>query len=193
MSELGIIKAYKKFSDSRMISMVLKFVHMLHATKLFIAITLILSLPSIGIASNWTEVRTLDGKFTTLFQHFEEGKWTLVMLWSSTCGICVREYPIMSEFHDKHKSTVAKVIGVSLDGYSNLESITQHIDEMPMSFKNLVGELSVVAFNYQSSTDEPLRGTPTYLMFNPEGQLVGHNPGPVKIEALEEFINRKSN
>ena len=61
---------------------------------------------------------------------------------------------------------------------------------MPMSFDNLIGELTVVAFNYEASTEEPLQGTPTYMMFNPQGQLVGHNPGPVKIEALEKFIQR---
>ena len=141
-------------------------------------------------ASNWTEVRTLEGKFATLSQHFEEGKWTLVMLWTSDCGICKREYPIMSEFHDKHKDTDAKVIGVSLDGYSQLEQIMRHINEMPITFDNLVGELMVVSFNYEASTEEPLRGTPTYMMFNPQGQLVGHNQGPVKIESLEKFIQR---
>ncbi|MEM7401232.1 MAG: TlpA disulfide reductase family protein [Pseudomonadota bacterium] len=157
---------------------------------LFISLTLILS-TSNSIASDWTEVRTLEGKFTTLSQHFEEDKWTLVMLWTTDCGICQREYPMISEFHDKHKDKNAKVIGVSLDGYSKLEKITKHIDEMPMTFDNLIGEITVVAFNYQNATEEPLRGTPTFLMFNPNGQLVGHNPGPVKPEALEQFINRK--
>ncbi len=157
-----------------------------------IASLLILLLFSYGaMASDWTEVRTLEGKFTTLSQHFEKDKWTLVMLWTTDCGICQREYPVISEFHDKHKDTKAKVIGVSLDGYSELDKITQHIDEMPMTFDNLIGEITVVAFNYQSATEEPLRGTPTFLMFNPDGHLVGHNPGPVKPEALEAFISRE--
>ena len=153
--------------------------------------TFLFIISSNAFSSDWTEVRTLEGKFTTLSQHFEKDKWTLVMLWTTDCGICQREYPIMSEFHDKHKDTVAKVLGVSLDGYSQLEKITQHIDEMPMTFDNLIGEVSVVAFNYESATEEPLRGTPTFLMFNPDGHLVGHNPGPVKPEALESFISRK--
>lgn len=154
-------------------------------------ISLLLLTSSFTNASDWTEVRTLEGKFTTLSQHFEKDKWTLVMLWTTDCGICQREYPAMSEFHDKHKDVDAKVIGVSLDGYSELDSITEHINEMPMTFDNLIGEITVVAFNYESATEEPLRGTPTFLMFNPQGQLVGHNPGPVKPEALENFISRK--
>jgi thiol-disulfide isomerase/thioredoxin len=142
-------------------------------------------------ASDWTEVRTLEGKFTTLSQYFEKDKWTLVMLWTTDCGVCQREYPEISKFHDKHKDIDAKVLGVSLDGYSHLEKIKKHINEMPMTFENLIGEVTVVAFNYETATEEPLRGTPTFLMFNPQGQLVGHNPGPVKPEALEKFISRK--
>lgn len=157
---------------------------------IYCTVFFLLTVVNVVHASNWVEVRTLDGKITTLSQHFEEGKWTLVMLWTTNCGICIKEYPTISEFHDKHKNTDAKVIGVSLDGYSQLDQITQHIDDMPMTFENLIGEVSVVSFNYQSSTEEPLRGTPTFMMFNPQGQLVGHNPGPVKIEALEKFISR---
>ena len=156
------------------------------------AIFLLSYVENVAHASNWIEVRTLDGKITTLSQHFEEGKWTLVMLWTTNCGICQREYPIISEFHDKHKNNDAKVLGVSLDGYSNLKQITAHINEMPMTFENLIGEISVVAFNYEASTEEPLRGTPTFMMFDPQGQLVGHNPGPVKVEALEKFIQRRN-
>ena len=161
---------------------------MISNKRLFLVTFALLISVNISHAANWLEVRTIDGKFTTLSQHFEEGKWTLVMLWTTNCGVCIREYPVMSKFHDKHKDTDAKVIGVSLDGYSQLDSITNHINEMPMTFDNLIGEIAVVAFNYEASTEESLLGTPTYMMFNPQGQLVGHNPGPVKLEALESFI-----
>lgn len=171
--------------NARIIPSVIRIKRIFHITTILFLLSV-----SGSHASNWTEVRTLDGKFTTLSQHFEEGKWTLVMLWTSNCGICTREYPVISEFHDKHKDIDAKVIGVSLDGYSQLDTITRHINEMPMTFDNLIGEITVVAFNYEASTEEPLRGTPTFMMFNPQGQLVGHNTGPVKIEALEKFIQR---
>lgn len=164
----------------------------MHKYKSFFAIILITYIFSSDTipAANWIEVQTLEGKFTTLSQQFEEGKWTLVMLWTSNCIICVREYPLMSEFHDKHKDIDAKVIGVSLDGYSQLEKIVDHIDEMPMTFDNFVGDITTIAYNYETSTEEPLQGTPTYMMFNPKGQFVGHNPGPVQIDALEKFIDR---
>ena len=126
------------------------------STFVFIFIALLSLIPAVH-ASNWIEVQTLDGKYTTLSQHFEEGKWTLVMLWTSNCGICVREYPVMSEFHDKHKDVDAKVIGVSLDGYSQLTKIKNHINDMPITFDNFIGDITTVAFNYQNSTEEPLQ------------------------------------
>lgn len=156
---------------------------------IFCAVSIVI--PSFISASSWTEVQTLDGKYTTLSQQFEKDKWTLVMFWTTDCGICKREYPAMSEFHKQHKDIDAKVIGVSLDGYSNIDEIKSHIDEMPIEFDNLVGDVSVIAFNYQTATEEAFRGTPTFLMFNPQGQLVAHNPGPVTIEILENFIKRK--
>ena len=59
---------------------------------------------------------------------------------------------------------------------------------MPITFDTLIGELNVVAFNYETSTEKPLQGTPTYLMFNPQGQLVKYSTGPARIESLERLI-----
>ena len=163
-----------------------------HISPLTTAIfVLALLIPNLISASSWTEVQTLEGKFTTLSEQFEQDKWTLVMFWTTDCSICRREYPAMSEFHNKYKDTKAKVVGVSLDGYSDIDEIKSHIDEMPITFDNLIGDISVIAFNYQAATEEAFRGTPTFLMFNPQGQLVAHNPGPVTVEILENFINRK--
>ena len=41
-------------------------------------------------------------------------------------------------------------------------------------------------------TEENLRGTPTYLLFSPVGELLGNNPGRLSVEAIESFIARKT-
>ena len=112
------------------------------------------------------------------------------MLWAADCNVCVREYPAISDFHTRHRDVDAKVIGISLDGYSQLDKIRRHIDEMPMTFDNLVGESIVVAFQYRAVTAKPLQGTPTYLFFNPQGQFAGHHVGPVNPEILELLIGQ---
>jgi len=34
-----------------------------------------------------------------------EGKWTLVMVWSTSCHICEIDKPLFSAFHEKHQDT----------------------------------------------------------------------------------------
>ena len=164
---------------------------MVNARRFFCFLICLLSLGvGAAYASGWTEVRTLEGKFTTFSEQFEAGKWTLVMLWKSDCSICIREYPAISDFHTRHSDSDAIVLGVSLDGYSQIEKIRQHIEEMPMTFESLVGESIVVAFQYNIATSKLLQGTPTYLVYDPKGQLATHHVGPLNTKALEEFINR---
>ena len=50
----------------------------------------------------------------------------------------------------------------------------------------------MVSLNYEVITEESFRGTPTFLLFTPEGELIGNMPGKLSINALESFIERKS-
>jgi peroxiredoxin len=149
---------------------------------------------SIGVsfAESGTEVKTLDGRTTTLPEHFDQGKWTLVMVWSTYCRICRTEYPGMSDFHDRHKDTDAKVLGISVDGYDQIEYVREYVKNSPMTFDSLIGEPITIASIYKAATEEPFTGTPTYLMFNPKGELVAHNPGQLRVEAIETYIRENA-
>lgn len=137
------------------------------------------------------DLRTLDGRRSSLDEYVGKGKWTLVMFWATDCGICKREMPVLSAFHDKHKGTKATVLGVAIDGMDKVDAIRASMRLHQASFPTLVGELGVVGINFELAAGEPLRGTPTFLMFNPSGELVGVNPGPVRPEAVEAFMARK--
>ena len=73
-----------------------------------------------------------------------------------------------------------------------LDAIKANMENHKTSFPSLVGNIAIVASYYQYLTEESLRGTPTYLLFNPEGELVGNNPGPLSVEAIEKFMARKT-
>jgi len=151
---------------------------------------------SLGIGASFaassTEVKTLDGQATTIPEHFDEGKWTLVMVWSTYCSICKEQYPTMSTFHDKHKNKDAKVLGISLDGYDQIDYVREYVKNSPMSFDSLIAEVSTISSIYEAATEESFTGTPTYMMFNPEGALVAHTPGQLTIEAIETYIRENS-
>lgn len=134
--------------------------------------------------------KQLNGQSKDLDAFVGKGKWTLVMFWATDCSICKRQKPVISAFHSKHKDTDAHVVGVAIDGYKNISAIKAYVAEHRPSFPTLVAELPVLAMNYQIATEEQFRGTPTYWLFNPEGELLGNNPGPLRIEAIENFIAR---
>lgn len=138
------------------------------------------------------ELHELDGKVVDLDDYRGNGKWLLVMLWSTSCHICEMQKPDISDFHSRHKDTDAEVLGIALDGMEGIEAVKKNMQEHKTSFPSLVGNIMIVASHYQGMTEESLRGTPTYLLFDPQGELVGNNPGPLRTEAIEAFMERKS-
>jgi thiol-disulfide isomerase/thioredoxin len=124
----------------------------------------------------------------SLKSHTGDGKWLVVMVWSVTCGICSREVPVYSDFHDEHKNRGIKVLGVALDGYEQKETIENTMQRWDMRFPTLIGDLGLFASNYQLNTGERLMGTPTFIVYTPNGKLVANNPGPMRTSALVDYI-----
>ncbi|MGI9303940.1 MAG: TlpA family protein disulfide reductase [Gammaproteobacteria bacterium] len=160
--------------------------------RLFLLSVIVVSTCATGLSAADFELRTLDGEPATLNDYVGKGQWTLVMLWATDCPVCKKQKPEISSFHNKHKNSDANVIGIALDGYENIDDIRAYLREHQPSFPSVVGDLALVAFNYQAVTEEPLLGTPTYLLFNPKGELIGNNAGPLRPEAIEIFIEGHS-
>ena len=133
-----------------------------------------------------------DGQPASLESLTGQGRWTLVMIWATTCILCQSQKPIISAFHEKHKNLDAHVVGIALDGVRNIGKVRKYIDEHNVTFPNYVSQMQPTALHYFGITDEQFRGTPTYLLFSPEGELIGKNPGLLSAEAIENFIARKS-
>jgi len=138
------------------------------------------------------DLKTMDGQNTDMFDHIVAGKWNLVMLWSVTCGICAKETPRLSELYEEEKGGNLTLLGLSIDGTEQTPAVQQWMDRHSMSFPNLVGEFASIALNFEGLTQEPLRGTPTFLMFDPEGKLAAVNPGPVRPQAVRDFVAKRS-
>lgn len=145
-----------------------------------------------GALQPFNDLVDLSGKPVSEAASVGNGKWTLVMVWATDCSICRQQKPLISAFHNKHKDTDAHVFGIALDGRAAMDEVQEYVDAHDVSFPTFVGELVIVASSVQSIVEEPLRGTPTYLLFDPTGEIKGVNPGPMSIEALEGFINKNS-
>lgn len=134
----------------------------------------------------------IDGAALTDAAGIGEGQWTLVMIWATSCHICQEQKPLISAFHNAHKDTNAKVFGIALDGEPRLDVVKKYMDRYEVAFPTYVGDFQDVAESYQQLSAESLRGTPTYLLFDPSGELKGNNPGAISVEAVEKFMARHS-
>ena len=116
------------------------------------------------------------------------GKWLIVMLWASDCHICNREAHAYQDFHFAHSDDDASIVGLTLDGQGKIDAARSFVKRHGVEFPNLIGEPSAVAGYYQELTASPWLGTPTFLVFGPDGDLAAKQVGAVPVELIEQFI-----
>ena len=138
------------------------------------------------------DLLTLGGEQADVNEHFKNGKWTLVMVWATDCHVCQEQKPMISSAYDERKDDDFSVFGIAIDGRGGLGKVKNYLDVHKPSFPNYVGDLTIVAANYQLLTEESFRGTPTYLLFNPKNELMAAQAGMIGKEALFEFMDSNS-
>jgi len=117
-----------------------------------------------------------------------KGKWTIVMMWASDCHICNEEAHQYVAFHKKHQNKDAAVLGISLDGENKKDDARGFIKEHAINFPNLIGEPIYVAELYRDLTGDSFLGTPTFLIFSPDGNLRAQQVGAVPTDLIEQFM-----
>ena len=117
-----------------------------------------------------------------------DGKWLVVMIWASDCPICNQEIDSYKEFHEAHKGNDARVLGISLDGESGKQAARDFMQRHAVNFPSLIGEPLEVAAMYSEQTGLSFRGTPTFLVYNPKGELSAQQVGAVPTELIVHHI-----
>lgn len=130
------------------------------------------------------------GKSQVLENYTGKGKWTVVMMWASDCHICNKEAHQYVDFHMIHSDKDATVLGVSLDGESRKKAAEQFIKKHSVDFPNLIAEPEHVSKIYQELTGQFFAGTPSFLIFAPDGELKAAQAGAVPTQLIEEFIKK---
>jgi len=142
------------------------------------------------ISSSAFAFTDLDGKADDITNHIGKDKWTIVEIWSSDCGACRMHMPEMVEFDGKLDN--ARILGISLDGQRGIDDAEDFLAEFDVKFPTLVTNSIEMNIWMEQSIGESLRGTPTFILFDPEGKLVAAQPGIVSVESLEKFITQNS-
>ena len=95
-----------------------------------------------------------------------------------------------SKFDGKLKN--ARILGVTLDGQDGIDDAEDFIAEYDIKFPTIVTNYVEMNIWMEQSIGESLRGTPTFILFDPEGKLVAAQPGIVAVASLEKFITENS-
>ena len=121
----------------------------------------------------------------------EPGRWNLVAIWALDCVICEKQKPTLSKFHTNH--SILNVVGVSIDGKSNLQEVRQRIKEKPVSFENYLVEFPSFNLEYQARYKSRFVGTPTYILYGPKGEIQGIQAGPIDFVKLDALLKSNTN
>ena len=137
-------------------------------------------------------LRDFQNQPQQLSDYTGQGKWLVVMMWASDCHVCNDEAYQYEAFHKNFKDKNARVLGVTLDGDENRQAAQAFIKRNGVTFPNLIGEPMDVIGMYQSLTESDWVGTPTFLIYDPKGELVARQAGAVPASLIEQFISGQS-
>lgn len=133
-----------------------------------------------------------EGRPQTVQDYTGNGKWLVVQYWAHDCGICNQEAPNYARFHQEHAAHDAQVLGISIDGKENRVQAEDYIARHDLPYPNLIGEPVPVMLDFMSLTQESFRGTPTFLLYSPDGTLKAAQAGAVPVASIEAYIARNS-
>jgi len=132
----------------------------------------------------------LSGVEQKIEDYHEKNKWLVVMVWASDCLICNQEAKNYEAFYQSRKDKDIKLLGLSIDGLAGIKNARQFIKGHNLTFPNLIGENSHVSQHYYELTGQFLAGTPAFLIFNPNAELVAAQIGAVPVSRIEKFISK---
>ena len=130
----------------------------------------------------------LDGKPRALGEFLGNGKWTVVGVWGPRCGYCHAEMPEREQLHRRRNDI--NMVGVAIDhlslGYAKPAEVRGFIQQHKLSYPIMLSDSSIVP----ALGGGDFIGTPTTLIFNPQGKLVARQPGRVSNKVIETYIDR---
>ena len=96
--------------------------------------------------SNITELRAFESNWKTLngepiLVDDIRGKRTLMNFWGSWCPPCVKEMPLLSEFHVKFADQNFQVIGFAVD---TEQAAQQFLDDNSVAFPSLIADATTI-------------------------------------------------
>lgn len=138
-------------------------------------------------SANKLEAHKVNSNLSPAVVESVPGQWTLVQLWALDCAVCEEQKPALSQMNKEYKELT--VLGLSLDGLSNVENVKKRLASKLTSFDNFIAELGSVKSQLQSLFSSEYIGTPTYILYSPKGKIVTVQPGPIDLLSLPKQLS----
>ena len=148
----------------------------------------LLALPAFAVT------QLADGSASNFADYIGKGKWTVVEIWSYHCPICKKTIHHLADFDAIAEDYNAQVIGVSMDGEENRDKAKQFVSNHDLEFTNLLAtpvEIDKLIVN--NVPNAHFIGTPTIMLFTPEGKSAGYVIGPVTTDELTTYFESQAN
>lgn len=159
-------------------------------SALAVTLCILLQVPAALASSIFRNLES--GQPESIEDHHEDGKWLVVMLWASDCIICNKEAHEYVDFHLRHQEQDAIVLGISLDGQDRIQDARKFVIKHNVIFNNLLVEWDSFTEYYERLTQSPWIGTPSFLIFGPDGELEAKQTGAVPPNIIEMFLEQHS-
>lgn len=129
----------------------------------------------------------LQGQKSHISSYAGKGKWLVVQVWKSDCKMCNTAMPDLVKYAKRLPNS--KVLGVTLDTDKNAINAFNHRHKV--TFPTLKSSVREMNGYLKKIAGESLRGTPTYLIYSPDGQLKALQPGLVPAASIYNFLNQQ--
>jgi len=116
----------------------------------------------------------------------EENKWNLVAVWALDCITCEEQKPALSQFHRTYSQL--NVVGLSIDGQAALTAIRNKLAQQPVPFTNYLVDQTDINRFFDTYLQAIFYGTPTYILYSPDGQVADVHAGPLDFTSLQTIL-----
>ena len=104
------------------------------------------------------------------------GQVVLLNVWATWCGPCREEIPALQELYEQHGERGFEIVGVSIDGPSEVPAIRQFADSYGVTYTLWHDPVDVIGTRYR------LVGVPATFLLDREGVIRWFHMGPVTVD-----------
>jgi len=148
----------------------------------FLLGSLVLALPAAAITD-------MNGQPVNLDNLTGQGKWTVFKIWASDCHVCNHTAHHMNDFDMSADN--ADIYGISLDGQGGKHNAQRFINKHSVAVPTLLADVMEVDDLIYEEAKQSFIGTPTYMVYDPQGELKAVQAGAITSDQLIGFINKQ--